>query len=125
MGDHDALQEYNPPPSSDNTVAVRMIDTTAVMKLKAAAFLDPVLPGHEYMSVIDVAFLIENSRLGKKAMFDLGVRKDYWNMPPAVASRIENVIPGIRVDKDVTETLQESGVKLDEIDDIIWSHSHW
>lgn len=117
--------QSHPPPASDNTVTVRMLDTTAVMKLRSEGFLDPVMPGHEFMSVIDVAFLIENKRLGKKAMFDLGVRKDYWEMPPAVAKRVETVIPGIRADKDVTEILVENGVKLEEINDIIWSHSHW
>lgn len=119
------LQYQNPIPASDNTVTVRMIDTTAVMKLRAEAFLDPVMPGHEFMSVVDVAFLLENPRLNKKAMFDLGVRRDYWNMPPAVAKRVETVIPGIRVDKDVTEILTEKGVILEEINDVIWSHSHW
>jgi hypothetical protein len=34
--------------------------------------LKPVMPGHEIMSVTTVAFLIENGRLGKKALFDLG-----------------------------------------------------
>lgn len=112
-------------PRSDNTVTVRMIDTTAVMKLKAEAFLDPVMPGHEFMSVVDVAFLIEDPRLNRKAMLDLGVRKDYWNVRPAVAKRVETVISGIRVDKDVTEILTANGVKLEEIDDVRWSHSHW
>lgn len=125
MENQHSLSSLHPRPPSSNTVTVRMIDTTAVMKLRAEAFLDPVMPGHELMSVVDVAFLIENPRLKRKTMFDLGVRKDYWNMPPAVAQRIENVIPGIRVDKDVTEILTEKGVGLEEIDDVIWSHSHW
>ncbi|KXL45936.1 MAG: hypothetical protein FE78DRAFT_107262 [Acidomyces sp. 'richmondensis'] len=58
------------------------------------------------MSAIDLAFLIENPRLGKKAI-------------------IETAIPGVRVEKDVREILQEKGMELGEINDIIWSHSHW
>lgn len=92
-----------------------MIDTTCVLKLYAEAFLKPVMPGHEIMTVIDVCFLIENPRLGKKAMFDLGVRKDYWNSPPWTIARIEAAIPGVKIDKDVTEILQEKGMRLDEI----------
>ncbi|KAJ6008236.1 hypothetical protein N7540_012212 [Penicillium herquei] len=115
----------NPPPPSQNTVRVRMIDTKSIMSLHAFSFLKPVMPGHERMSVTTVAFLIENERLGKKAMFDLGTRKDYWNSPPFTMRRIEAAIPGVRIDKDVTEILQEQGMKLSEIDDIIWSHSHW
>ncbi|KAJ5975472.1 hypothetical protein N7481_009179 [Penicillium waksmanii] len=38
----------------------------------------------ETFSFYDFAFLIENERLGKKVMFDLGTRKDYWNLAPAV-----------------------------------------
>lgn len=109
------MQQLNPPPKSTNTVKVRMIDTTCVLKLYAEAFLKPVMPGHEIMTVIDVCFLIENPRLGKKAMFDLGVRKDYWNSPPWTIARIEAAIPGVKIDKDVTEILQEKGMKLDEI----------
>lgn len=92
-----------------------MLDTTAVMTLRAECFLKPTMPGHEFMSVTAVAFLIENERLGKRAMFDLGVRKDFWNSPPAVVKRIATAIPGIKVDKDVIEILEEGGCSLDSI----------
>jgi hypothetical protein len=109
------LGALNPPPPSNNTVRVRMLDTTSVMSLDASSFVKPVMPGHEIMSVTTVAFLIENERLSKKAMFDLGTRKDYWNSPPFTLTRIEAAIPGVRVDKDVTEILKNKGVKLGEI----------
>jgi hypothetical protein len=92
-----------------------MLDTTSFMSLDASSFVKPVMPGHETMSVITVAFLIENERLGKKAMFDLGTRKDYWNSPPFTLTRIEAAIPGVKIDKDVTEILEENGVQLSEI----------
>jgi hypothetical protein len=92
-----------------------MVDTTCVLKLNAEGFVKPVMPGHEIMTVIDLAFLIENPRLNKKAMFDLGVRKDYWNSPPWTLSRIQAAIPGVKIEKDVTEILQEKGMKLGEI----------
>ncbi|KAJ5768254.1 hypothetical protein N7533_000837 [Penicillium manginii] len=125
MGTAIGLGGLNPPPPSDSTVRVRMIDTKSFMSLHAFSFVKPVMPGHERMSVTTVAFLIENERLGKKAMFDLGTRKDYWNSPPFTLTRIEAAIPGVKIEKDVTEILQEQGMKLSEIDDIIWSHSHW
>jgi hypothetical protein len=105
----------NPPPPSNSTVRVRMVDTTSVMSLHAEAFLKPVMSGHEIMSVTTMAFLIENEKLGKKAMFDLGTRKDYWNSPPMTLQRIKDAIPGVRIDKDVTEILQEKGMSLGEI----------
>jgi hypothetical protein len=115
MGTAIGLGGLNPPPPSDSTVRVRMIDTKSFMSLHAFSFVKPVMPGHERMSVTTVAFLIENERLGKKAMFDLGTRKDYWNSPPFTLTRIEAAIPGVKIEKDVTEILQEQGMKLSEI----------
>ncbi len=115
MATRTALGEFNPVPLSNNTVRVRMLDTTSIMSLHAEAFLKPVMPGHETMSVTTVAFLIENERQGKKAMFDLGTRKDYWNSPPATLTRIEAAIPGVKIEKDVTEILVEKGIELREV----------
>jgi hypothetical protein len=109
------MDKLHPPPPSNAVVTVRMIDTTSVMKLYAEAFLDPVMPGHEIMTVIDLAFLIEHPKLGKKAMFDLGTRKDYWNSPPWTIRRIQAAIPGVRIEKDVSEILLEGGVALEDI----------
>lgn len=118
------LQGLNPPPQTGNTVRVRMIDTKSIMSLHAFSFVKPVMPGHERMSVTTVAFLIENERLGKKAMFDLGTRKDYWNSPPFTMRRIEAAIPGVRIDADVTEILQDKGMKLSEIGMWLIKRSH-
>ncbi|KAH7040066.1 uncharacterized protein B0I36DRAFT_357419 [Microdochium trichocladiopsis] len=118
------LQSLNPPPVSDNTVRVRMVDTESSLSLHAYSFVDPVMPGHEIMSMPTMAFLIENERLGKKAMFDLGMRKDYWNLPPATRQAIQRAVPGLRSDRDTTDILNDGGIRLDEINDIIWSHSH-
>lgn len=45
-----------------------MIDTTAV---KAECFVKPTLPGHSTLNMTAACFLIENERIGRKAMFDL------------------------------------------------------
>jgi hypothetical protein len=90
-----------------------MLDTTSVISPDASSFVKLVIPDHETMSVITVAFLIENERLGKKALFDLGT--GYWNSPPLTLTRMEDTIPGVRIDKDVTVILKENGVKLSEI----------
>lgn len=102
-------------PESASTVRVRMLDTTAVMTIKSESFVTPVQPGHELINVTDVAFLIEHQSSGKKVMFDLGTRKDYWNLPPTIQKRLGDVIPGLGVEKDASEILQQHGVTLDEI----------
>nr|KAK5438363.1 hypothetical protein LTR18_008885 [Exophiala xenobiotica] len=112
-------------PPSNSTVRVRMIDTTAVMVVNAKMFVEPVQKGHEWININVAAFLIEHPASGKKAMFDLGVRKDYWNLPASMQKRLGFVVPALRVDKDVTEILQGKGVELDQISSVIWSHYHW
>jgi len=99
-------------PKSDNTVRVRMIDTTSVMTISSESFVEPVQPGHEVLNVTDVAFLVEHEPSGKKVMFDLGVRKDYWNLPAVIQKRLGAVIPSLKVDKDTSEILQENGIDL-------------
>ena len=102
-------------PKSENVVRVRMVDTTTLMTGRAENFVKPVQPGHEIINITDVAFLVEHEASGKKMMFDLGVRKDYWNLPPVLQKRLGVVIPGLRVDKDVSEILEENGVGLGTI----------
>lgn len=94
---------------------VRLIDTTTLMTIRSESFVKPVQKGHELINVTDVAFLIEHEPSGKKILFDLGCRKDYWNLPAVIQKRLGDVIPSLRVDKDVSEILQEKGVPPDSI----------
>lgn len=102
-------------PVSDATVRVRMVDTTGVMVVNAQSFIEPVQRGHEFLNLYVAAFLIEHPTSGRKVMFDLGVRKEFWRLPAALQKRLGFVIPALRVDKDTTEILQEKGIRLDEI----------
>lgn len=102
-------------PKSDNCVRVRMVDAECHMALASQHFFQPTPPGHEILYSTDVAFLIENPRLGKKAMFDLGTRKDWWKQPPMITKRLGTFLRYIKVDRDVTEILEEGGIKLESI----------
>ena len=104
-------------PDSDHTVRVRLLDTTTYLTGIAKVFVDPVVAGHEIFSFNDFAFLIENQRLGKKVMFDLGTRKDYWNLAPSVQQIFgtDSVMTGMRIDKNVSEILTDGGIELSEI----------
>lgn len=102
-------------PASAATVNVHLIDTTTLMTIKSELFIKPVQKGHECINITDVAFLIEHKFSGKRILFDLGCRKDYWNLPAAIQSRLGDVIPSLKVEKDVSEILQEKGVELDTI----------
>ncbi|PON26713.1 metallo-beta-lactamase superfamily protein [Trichoderma gamsii] len=111
-------------PPSVNTVRVRIIDSTGNLAIPATVFLEPAGKGHELLNGTTSCFLIENERLGKRAVFDLGLRKDWWNLAPKLRESLGQMAVSIKVDTDVAEVLQNAGVSLDQINDIIWSHAH-
>ncbi|KAL9485404.1 LOW QUALITY PROTEIN: hypothetical protein ACSS6W_004193 [Trichoderma asperelloides] len=114
-------QRWLTAPPSTHTVRVRLIKDVGIMSLPSALLLDPVAEGHEILNGADTAYLIENENLGKKAVFDLGIRKDWWNLPPKVRDPLAFCV-GIKVEKDVPEVLQERDIPLDTINDVIHSH---
>jgi glyoxylase-like metal-dependent hydrolase (beta-lactamase superfamily II) len=73
----------------------------------------------------DFAFYIKNNKTGDQLIFDLGTRADWWNSVPAIADLCENHVPGLRVEKNVTEILEEGGVKLSDLKAMILSHWHF
>lgn len=119
----DSLRWLNVPPSV-NTVRVRIIDATGNLAVPAGAFLEPTVKGHELLNGTTSCFLIENEHLGRKAVFDLGLRKDWWNLAPKVRESLGQIAVSVKVDTDVAEVLQNAGVSLDQVNDIIWSHAH-
>lgn len=102
-------------PHSTSTVRVRLVDTSGVMVANTKSLLEPVQAGHEFLNIYVAAFLLEHVASGKKVMFDLGIRKDYWNLPAVIQTRMSQLIPALRVDRDTTEILQSSGVQLADI----------
>ncbi|KAH8810755.1 hypothetical protein F5884DRAFT_875556 [Xylogone sp. PMI_703] len=111
-------------PPSANIVRVRIIDAAGNMVVPASAFLEPVGKGHELLNGTTSCFLVENERLGKKAVFDLGLRKDWWNLAPSTGANLARMVIALKVDTDVGEVLQSAGIPLSEINDLIWSHAH-
>lgn len=111
--------------SKTNTVEVHIINTTTDIVVPAKAFVQPVQKGHETMNMPTFSFLIENKKLGKTILFDLGCREDWWNLSPAAAASIKNGILGLNVKKDVSEILKEGGVDISKVNGIVWSHWHW
>lgn len=82
------------------------------------------------MNVPVYAFHITHQASGSQFLFDLGCRKDWWNLVPQTVDLLEGSWPGIKVDKDVKEILTENGVTfagdgMDGISKVILSHSHF
>jgi glyoxylase-like metal-dependent hydrolase (beta-lactamase superfamily II) len=112
-------------PEAMSTVRLRAIDAKTEMCVSAKGFVQPILPGHENLNLTSVTFLIEHKGLGKKVLFDCGARKDFENFSPFIKNRLNLNVRGLKIDKDVHEVVTEAGVKLEELDSMIWSHWHW
>ncbi|KAF5970657.1 metallo-beta-lactamase superfamily [Fusarium coicis] len=116
-------------PDSQATVQVSIIDTTSYMSnFPMWAFLDPLMPGHEEMKGCDFSFIVEHPKSGNKydtLLFDLGVRKDWENLPTPFVQGIKEGGCKIEVQKDVATILKENGKDLSEVGGIVWSHWHF
>ncbi|KAJ2974688.1 hypothetical protein NUW58_g8577 [Xylaria curta] len=112
-------------PSSTSTVNVSIIDTGTTFKgLRTTPFIEPEIPGHEYMAAPCFSFLIQHPTQNRTLVFDLGIKKDWNNWPKPLLDGISasGAIP--IVPKDVREVLDEHGIDAKTIEGVVWSHSH-
>lgn len=113
-------------PESSKTVHVSIIDTTTSIRgVDAWKFLEPSIPGHEYLATSAFAFLIQHPKLHKSMVFDLGLRKDWWNCSPFLIDRFEKGGYVLNVEKSVREILEGGGHDAAKLDAIVWSHWHF
>jgi hypothetical protein len=104
------------------TVAdVKIIDTTSTINnLEAGYLMEPPIPGFSHLPELPSwSFLIESGN-GRKALFDLGVPKDWRKMAPASIGHVDQLGWRVEVDHNVSDILQQNDYKLDSIDSIIW-----
>ncbi|KAK9371441.1 beta-lactamase-like protein [Lipomyces chichibuensis] len=112
-------------PNGSTAVNVRIIDSTTRMTLPAAHLVLPEIGQHNTLSgVPSFSFLIEHPS-GRKLVFDLGLRKDFKNLPSVVQTFLAQFGWEITVQKNVSEILEENGVPSSTIEAVIWSHHHF
>ncbi|KAJ7695485.1 beta-lactamase-like protein [Mycena rosella] len=109
--------------STVNVKAYNVVEST--VPIPASMFFTPVLPGHDYFPAPMFAFLIENTTTKQRVMFDLGPRKDLENVAPAVVHLFKMSGLSMPVERDIVEQLVDTGVTLESISAVIWSHSHF
>lgn len=112
-------------PESSVTIKTSVIDMTTIHSGNLDALYEPPIPGVEKVNPVPcLSFLLEHPS-GQKLLFDLGVPKDIDTLGPEVANRLRAVGHQVHVERDVADELERHGIKRDEINAVIWSHTHW
>ncbi|KAK5167049.1 uncharacterized protein LTR77_007778 [Saxophila tyrrhenica] len=115
-------------PASKVTVKISAIDTTLTMSSNLAGQMwSPKIPGFEKADFGIWSFLIEHPS-GRKLVYDLGTRKDWRNLAPAhgLVGLVEGgVIEKLEIEDDVAGILKRNGVKLEDVEGVVWSHWHF
>jgi hypothetical protein len=107
-------------PASSNIVTVRVIDTTTRLHMPVGTMFDPPIKGHTTLASPSYSFLIENERLERKVLYDLGTQRKWQEQAPCVVDMIRTYGWDVRVEKDVADILEEHQVSLSAIEAIIW-----
>ena len=110
--------DLNIPPSSAS-VTVKIIDIASVNNVPSHALFTPPVKGIDVHVPLSFCFLIEHSS-GQKVLFDLGIRKDWENLAPAITERFKKFGHQPVADKNVSELLDEFDVGKDNINAVIW-----
>ncbi|KAL0068430.1 hypothetical protein AAF712_004508 [Marasmius tenuissimus] len=97
-----------PPPSSNQAYCDVSALEAGHVRLPTERFIHDGKPG-EVVAAPSLSFLLRHSKTGHKFLFDLGIRKDWENYPPATVRFIKND-PRIDVKQDVFESLQKGGL---------------
>jgi glyoxylase-like metal-dependent hydrolase (beta-lactamase superfamily II) len=113
-------------PHSSSTVQVSIIDTTTSIKgVDAWKFLSPSIPGHDHLAAPAFSFLIQHPSLDRSLVFDLGLRKDWWNCSPFLLDRFKAGGYVMNVEQSVREILEEGGFDASKSEAVVWSHWHF
>ncbi|KAF4998798.1 hypothetical protein FDECE_11700 [Fusarium decemcellulare] len=112
-------------PGNGATCTLSIIDTTCSLTVPADTLVEPTIPGHELLNLPTFSFLIAHDTTRKQLLFDLGCRKDFWNLPDPIAKTIDERVPGIRVDNSLVDILQQGDIDLSRIEAAIISHHHY
>ncbi|CRK19589.1 hypothetical protein BN1723_017793 [Verticillium longisporum] len=112
-------------PKGTYTCNLSMIDTSCYLTVPADTLVQPPIKGHELLNLPTFSILIQHRSSGRQLLFDLGCRKDFWNLPAPIADVIDLKVPGIRVDSDLADILVKGGTDIKKIEAAILSHHHY
>ena len=112
-------------PPGNKTVSVKLVNPVHFGPSIIGRFMKPDVPGFDRIeSVPSNCFLLQHSS-GRNLVWDLGIRSDHQNYAPSIARYLPTT--GYQFDHrgDVVDQIQRGGVKLEDVEAVIWSHWHW
>ena len=118
-----------PPPSPNQPCISLTLLSGGFLHLPAKLFVDGAAED-ETLVCPSMSWLLTHKPSNKRLIFDLGLRRDLENYPPAVYQRLQSVVSAV-VDEDVFASLDAAGVdpaSEDEngrVDTVIFSHLHY
>ncbi|KAJ3566396.1 hypothetical protein NP233_g7038 [Leucocoprinus birnbaumii] len=98
-----------PPPSADQPFCKVSALESGHLHCIDSLFIDNPSSPDDLKRFPTLSFLLQHSSSTKKLVFDLGLRKDWHNAPPALLSSIPPTFK-LEVDQDVVESLAKGGV---------------
>ena len=117
---HEAAPPALSIPTSSTTIDVKVIDVCTIGNVPTKALFTPAVPGFDlFNGAPSFVFLLEHPS-GQKLLFDLGIRKDWENLDPAIVERLKQHGYRVDVEMGIAEFLDEVGVGKESINAIIW-----
>lgn len=112
-------------PAGRVSVNVAFVCNALLSGLPMSRFSKPNIRGLETLQRIpSFSFFIEHPS-GRRLMFDLGPRKDLENLSPMLTKRMAKGGWQAEITQEVPEVLQQHGIPIESIENVIWSHWHW
>lgn len=96
-----------------------------LLHLKPELFWQPKLEGFDGLDAPVYCFLVSHGN--RHVVFDLGVRRDWENYAPRIVSLIKATTT-VTIGTDIASMLNDNsdlGVRADDVEAVIWSHSHF
>ncbi|KAF8884608.1 Metallo-hydrolase/oxidoreductase [Infundibulicybe gibba] len=107
------------PPTKDQAYCDISALEAGLITLPFEMFITNAPPG---MAVLpSLSFLLKHSLSQKLFIFDLGIRRDWENYPPAVVEWIQRIANKVQIPQDVVESLAKGGTSPDDISTVCYS----
>jgi hypothetical protein len=112
-------------PASSNTVSVKIIDICTISDVPSEKLFAPIIPGTKPVAPVPALIFLVEHPSGQKVLFDLGIRKDWENLSPAIVQRLKTVGHKPHIEKNASEFLDENGIGKESINAVIWRFANF